>query len=68
MRTEEEFMALVEEKLAACPAKRPKGMRVVLVAATLALLTAAAFGTAVLLDRKDEPIPHETVGGDVAWR
>ena len=61
-------MALVEEKLAACPAKRPKGMRVVLVAATLALLTAAAFGTAVLLDRKDEPIPHETVGGDVAWR
>lgn len=65
MRTEEEFIALVEEKLAACPAKRSKGMRVVLVAATLALLTAAAFGTAVLLDRKDEPIPHETVGGDV---
>ena len=65
MRTEEEFMALVEEKLASCPAKRSKGMRVVLVAATLALLTAAAFGTAVLLDRKDEPIPHETVGGDV---
>ena len=65
MRTEEEFMALVEEKLAVRPAQRPGGMRVVIIAATLALLAAAAFGTAVLLDRKDEPIPHETVGGDV---
>lgn len=65
MRTEEEFMALVEKKLTAPPAKRPTGMRVVLIAATLALLTAAAFGTAVLLDREDESIPHETVDGDV---
>ncbi len=65
MRTEEEFMALVEEKLAVRPVQRLGGMRVVLIAATLALLAAAAFGTAVLLDRKDEPIPHETVDGDV---
>lgn len=63
MRTEEEFLALVKEKLAARPAKRPMGIRVVLIAATLALLTAAAFGTAVLLDREDAPTPHETVDG-----
>lgn len=63
MRTEEEFMALVEEKLAARPVKRPMGMRGVLIAATLALLTAAAFGTAVLLNREDELTPPETVEG-----
>lgn len=61
MRTEQEFLQLVEMKLSGAPVRRPQAKRAVLIAATVALLAATAVAGTILLSRAHPAPGHDTV-------